>query len=144
MSDADDNDGFERRLAGQRTDPGVNTMELLASTDNPEHTDSSMIFGEMSIAVEREVPVVIRGADSGELLVGWLSEILYLFEVHGLAPADFMIDEITGDTLRGKIQGESFDPSRHPVEREVKAITYHQLNVAKDATGWRARLYVDL
>ncbi|OHB28640.1 MAG: hypothetical protein A2X84_06205 [Desulfuromonadaceae bacterium GWC2_58_13] len=104
----------------------------------------SIIFGETPIAATREVPVEVRGADSGELLVGWLSEILYLFEVHGLAPADFVVDEITGGTLRGKVKGESFDPSRHPVEREVKAITYHQLNVAKDAAGWWARLYVDL
>jgi protein archease len=104
----------------------------------------SMIFGETSIAAAREVPVEVHGADSGELLVGWLSEILYLFEVHGLAPADFMIDEITGSTLRGKVQGESFDSNRHPVEREVKAITYHQLKVDKDAAGWWARLYVDL
>jgi len=104
----------------------------------------SMIFGEAPIVAARKVPVEIHGADSGELLVGWLSEILYLFEVRGLAPADFVIDEISGGVLRAAVLGETFDPARHTVEREVKAITYHQLSVARDVAGWRARLYVDL
>jgi SHS2 domain-containing protein len=46
--------------------------------------------------------------------------------------------------LRAQVRGESFDPARHPVEREVKAITYHQLSVARDTAGWWTRLYVDL
>ena len=104
----------------------------------------SMIFGDSPITAAQEVPVEIHGADNGELMVGLLSEILYLFEVRGLAPADFVIVEIAGGILKAQVRGETFDPARHPVEREVKAITYHQLSVAKDAAGWWARLYVDL
>jgi SHS2 domain-containing protein len=104
----------------------------------------SMIFGEALIAATRDMPIEVHGADRCELLVGWLSEILYLFEVKGLAPADFVVEEITDGALRGKVQGETFDPSRHPVEREVKAVTYHQVSVEKETSGWRARVYVDL
>ncbi len=104
----------------------------------------SMIFGNIPIKAAQEVPVEVHGSDSEELLVGWLSEILYLFEVHALTPADFVVEHITASTLRAHVQGETFDPIRHLVEREVKAITYHQLSVARDAAGWRARLYVDL
>ncbi len=104
----------------------------------------SMIFADTPIKATREFPIEIHGADNDELLVGWLSEILYLFEVHGLAPADFVVDEISSGTLRARVRGETFDPLRHPVEREVKAITYHQLSVARDAAGWWTRLYVDL
>jgi len=64
--------------------------------------------------------------------------------VRGLVPAEFVISEIGENALRGEVRGEPFDPKRHPIEREVKAITYHQLSVERDGQGWRARVYVDL
>jgi len=103
-----------------------------------------MIFGETAIAATRQISVEVEGADHAELLVAWLGEILYRFEVDRLAPAEFAIDEIDAGRVKGRILGETFDPHRHPVEREVKAITYHQVRVAQVDGGWRARVYVDL
>lgn len=104
----------------------------------------AIIFDDTPIASMREEPVEIVGDDGGELLVGWLNEILYLFEIRGLAPADFVIESLAEGTLRAKVLGETFDPKRHPLEREVKAVTYHQLSVTKEGNLWRVRLYVDL
>ncbi|MEJ2199948.1 MAG: archease [Desulfuromonadaceae bacterium] len=104
----------------------------------------AMMFSRAPIAAVREVPVTVHGTDQAELLVAWLGEILYLFEVQQLAPSDYIIDDIRHDTLNGRVMGEAFDPDRHPIEREVKAITYHQVRVWKEKSGWRARVYVDL
>ena len=103
-----------------------------------------MIFGDAPVTPRQSAPVSLASGDVGELLVAWLGEILYLFEVRGLVPAEFVIHEITENSLRGEVYGEPFDPKRHPVEREVKAITYHQLSVERDGQGWRAKVYVDL
>ena len=103
-----------------------------------------MIFGDAPVTPRQSAPVSLASGDVGELLVAWLGEILYLFEVRGLVPAEFVIYEITENSLRGEVYGEPFDPKRHPVEREVKAITYHQLSVERDGQGWRAKVYVDL
>lgn len=104
----------------------------------------NMIFGDVPVTPRQGAPVSLAGGDAGELLVAWLGEILYLFEVRGLVPAEFVISEIGEGALRGEVRGEPFDPARHPVEREVKAITYHQLFVEQEDQGWRARVYVDL
>ena len=104
----------------------------------------NMIFGDAPVAPRQSTPVSLDGGDTGELLVAWLGEILYLFEVRGLVPAEFVIHEITETSLRSEVRGEPFDPKRHPIEREVKAITYHQLSVERDGQGWHARVYVDL
>lgn len=103
-----------------------------------------MIFGDIPVVSRQSTPVALNGDDAVELLVAWLGEILYLFEVRGLVPGEFVIHEITETSLRGEVRGEPFDPKRHPVEREVKAVTYHQLSVERDNQGWRARVYVDL
>lgn len=103
-----------------------------------------MIFGDTPVMPRQGTPVSLDSGDVGELLVAWLGEILYLFEVRGLVPAEFVISEISEKALCGEVRGEPFDPKRHPVEREVKAITYHQLYVQQEAQGWRAKVYVDL
>ena len=88
-------------------------------------------------------------ADNVELLlVEWLGEALYRFEVEGLvaAGARIEIDERPdgGLTLVGEIVGELHDPDRHPHKVAVKAITYHGLEVEAEAGGWRASVIFDI
>jgi SHS2 domain-containing protein len=89
-------------------------------------------------------------ADNVELLlVEWLGEALYHFEVEGLvaAGARLEIAERSGGglTLSGEIVGEPHDPGRHLHKVAVKAITYHGLEVATDpAGGWRASVIFDI
>jgi SHS2 domain-containing protein len=90
------------------------------------------------------VTVELAGADPEELLVNWLSELLYLFEIRHLLPVSLRIEQIAPTRLRARVEAETIDPEHYPVEREVKAITYHQIRVEQTQGGWRARLYVDL
>lgn len=102
-----------------------------------------MISGAEAASREEKV-VEVKGGDAAELMVRWLNEILFLFETQGFFPADFEIDEVGEEKLRGRILGEPFDHDRHPIEREVKSVTYHQLEVAKSDGVWKARIFVDL
>jgi len=103
-----------------------------------------MIFAEAPGAVREERLVELDGGDYGELLVNWLNEILYYVEIKGFFPVDFELEEVRSDRLKARISGEPFDPGRHPVQREVKAVTYHQLAVERLDGRWQARVYVDL
>jgi SHS2 domain-containing protein len=40
--------------------------------------------------------------------------------------------------------GEQFDPRRHVMLTELKAVTYHQLNVEGAEGGWKARIVFDV
>ncbi len=103
-----------------------------------------IIAGTPQVVAREERRVTVTAGDTGELLVHWLNEILYLFESQGFLPLDFEIEEIRMNRLRARVRGETFDPQRHPLEREVKAVTYHQLRVEKTDGLWWARVYVDL
>jgi SHS2 domain-containing protein len=105
-------------------------LEIIAGTPEPRSRE--------------EKSVTVEGGDTEELLVNWLNEILYLLEIQGFFPSDFEVEEVCGNRLRARVRGEPFDPQRHPVEREVKAVTYHQLRVEKSDGLWQARVYVDL
>lgn len=102
------------------------------------------ILSATTVTGGAERTIEIEGGDVPELLVKWLNEILFLLETERFFPIDFVIEEVTDDHLRGRIRGEPFDPERHSIEREIKAVTYHQLRVEKQDGLWQARIFVDL
>lgn len=94
---------------------------------------------------ERTFEVDATGLDL--LLVAWLEELLFRFETTGvLYPHGEASVEGKGDSwsLRARMRGERFDSARHPLKVQVKAITYHGLEVARDEQGWRARVIFDI
>jgi protein archease len=77
------------------------------------------------------------------LLVCWLQEILYLMDTEGLVFSVFEV-RIEGATLQATLRGEPFNPGVHPRKSDVKAVTYHHLEVATHGDGWEARVIVDI
>ncbi|HET6883368.1 MAG TPA: archease [Pirellulales bacterium] len=105
---------------------------------------TSMIAANLeAIRPVREVAVSLAGTRRDDLLFDWLSEILYLFESERLLLADFTV-RLDGDGLKATARGEPLDESRHQLEHEVKAITYHGLKVEQTSDGWLAEVIVDI
>lgn len=107
--------------------------------------------GMMAIVVKRESvgtaserTVELEGRDQENLLVRWLSEILYLFDGEQFVVAEPGIRELTTNRLSAVLRGEQFDPLKHEVLLDVKAVTYHQLAVASTASGCRVRVFFDI
>ena len=96
------------------------------------------------IQSRQEIRVEVRAHDREELLVNWLTELLYLLETRQLLPAEFAIETISACRLQARVGGEVLDAERHVLEREVKAVTYHQIRVEQVAGGWRAQVFVDI
>lgn len=88
--------------------------------------------------------VEVGGRDNEELLVNWLNTILFRLEVDSLFPEQFRIEAISPTHLSARIGGVRLDGSVPPPDREVKAATWHRLEVVREAKRWRARLYLDL
>jgi SHS2 domain-containing protein len=97
-----------------------------------------------AISLREEVTLQVQGTDPESLLVNWLSELLYLHDAEGWLFGDFKILNLQDDSLSALARGEKFRRGRHQAKLLVKAITYHQLVLAKTVEGWRARVYVDI
>jgi SHS2 domain-containing protein len=105
---------------------------------------TSMIAPNLdSIRPVRRIPLRVTGSRRDDLLFDWLSEILYLFESEHLLLSQFDV-EIDAEGARGTARGEPADESRHELEHEVKAITYHGLKVDETPDGWLAEVIVDI
>ncbi len=93
---------------------------------------------------EESLPVKVEAGDRETLLVAWLNELLYLHEVEGFVAADYAIRHLSDTMLEAEVWGERVDRARHALVGHVKAATYHLLQVLPTASGWEARVVVDV
>lgn len=104
---------------------------------------SVVVANPQTIRPSRQVEVAIAGTQPEELLVDWLSEVLWRFSAEHMVFSRFEIAQYD-DRIEGRLWGESVDPSRHQLDVEVKAITYHRLKVTQQPGQWTAEVIVDL
>lgn len=85
-------------------------------------TDKSTIerIGEYNIHLE--------APDLEQLLVDWLSQLLFLNGAYSLVFGKFEVT-LTGTRLSARVFGETYDTKKHRMGVEVKAVTYHMLQV---------------
>jgi SHS2 domain-containing protein len=89
----------------------------------------------------------LQASQADLLLVDWLTELLYAYEMEGLLfhGADVRVrGEAGAFELVADARGEVQDEERHPTKVLIKAVTYHALEVAETADGWRARVIFDI
>ncbi len=75
-----------------------------------------------------EVEVLVSGEEMEELLYDMLSELLYIHDVDGVVLSDFEV-EFTKEGLRCRARGEKLNLERHGPKTEVKAVTFHMMEV---------------
>jgi SHS2 domain-containing protein len=88
--------------------------------------------------------IAVEGSDREDLLVNYLREVLYLFNGEKILLKSFSIDEIDDRHLTGKAEGEVFNPAKHRIKREIKAVTYHRTEVKEKPGGWYGRVIFDV
>ena len=78
------------------------------------------------------------------LLFDWLNELLYLSDFEQMILCQFDV-RINHTLLEATVFGEPRDETRHQLDHEVKAITYHQLKLVQDPDGsWLAEVILDI
>ncbi len=76
--------------------------------------------------------IQLNADDSEQLLVDWLSELLYLSSAKNLLFGFFKVTlSDYNKRLSATVFGEKFDFSKHKSGSEIKAVTYHMLEVRK-------------
>ncbi|EKF85427.1 archease [Methanobacterium formicicum] len=104
-------------------------------------TDTSQI----KPAVKREI--LIEAEDEKALLYDWLSELLFLHDYEGLVFSRFAVTTKQKDpetfSLHGEIWGEEFNRASHEVRDEVKAVTFHLMEINKEEDKCTLQVILD-
>jgi len=95
--------------------------------------------------VPRErVEIAASGETYEELLVHWLEEILYLVETKGMVFREFGVNEIRDNGVLGWAKGEAIEPDKHELYSEIKAVTFHNLNIEASNAGYTVEIVLDV
>jgi len=90
----------------------------------------------------------VTARDHEALLVRWLSALNYRHTVENWIFSDVAVAAITEQdgewALSATVRGEALDPARHTVHTEIKAITFHGLDVRETSDGWVVQVIFDL
>ena len=101
-------------------------------------TDVGILEGKV------ENHIRVSGADWPDLMVNWLRELLCLWTVEDRLVKDVDITSLSEYSLEATTTGEPYEENRHAIKEEIKAVTYHQIDVHKGVSEWEARIIFDV
>jgi SHS2 domain-containing protein len=111
---------------------------------NAAHAMTAMMLERPPINADRRDVINLEGMDRPALLVEFLNELLYRFQVKGLAVTDVEIKRLTDTKIKADVGLALFDTGRQGLKTEIKAATYHQLEIIPREKGFRARVIFDV
>jgi SHS2 domain-containing protein len=110
----------------------VDTMYDLTSNRSISHTTPS------PPATNKEIQIEAKGFDLQSLLYNWLEKVMLVVLVDHILLSDFKV-KITKETLgeynyllNGIAKGEDLNSEKHHYKVEVKAITYHEMEIKEE------------
>lgn len=91
-----------------------------------------------------EYKVHITGDDWPDTMVNWLRELLYLWTCKEMLVKATAIFYLTEHEVTARVNFDLFDPDLHKIKNEIKAVTYHQLQVESTPLGWESKIIFDV
>lgn len=129
--------------------PHTADLELHVSGTSLEELFRNALAGMLSI-FEAEIdptqpattyPVTLTATSLEQLLVKFLSEALFLNTVHHVTFPKITVSSITPTSLDATLEGQKIT-RRKPLE--IKAVTYHNLEITQRNGLWHATIVFDI
>lgn len=133
---------FLDHTADLRIEVTAETLEGLFVEAAAALFDITVGIGSIDVLEFRQVRA--SGDDTRELFVDWLRELLYGFAGERMLFSRFEITGISETEITARCGGEPFDAGRHEVTCEIKAVTYHGLEIVRSGGRFRASVVFDI
>ena len=133
-------------LLNHTADMGIKIrgIDLIDLFENAGNALIHVMLGDKPLGKTHSMKISVSGDDLADLMVRWLGEIHYLFEGEDLVVTSVNIDSLTPSQLEATLETVPFDPEIHEILNEIKAVTYHQIEVTNKGDIWEARVIFDL
>ncbi len=107
---------------------------------------SSVMVKLDTIVPDTKKEIEVNAKDAETLLVNFLNEIIFIKDAELLLFSKYHV-EIKKDgryKLKADMMGEKIDMGKHTLGVDVKAVTYHLLEVKEEKGDWKARVILDI
>jgi SHS2 domain-containing protein len=96
-----------------------------------------------TVKPNKEIKIAAKGHDLQSLLFDWLDKVMLLLVADGIVMSEFSV-KINGYSLEGTAKGEKLDLDRHSYKVEIKAVTYHEMQIRPEKGQATVRFLLDL
>jgi SHS2 domain-containing protein len=103
-----------------------------------------LIADTARVEADAVIEFTVGGSDSADLLVNYLREMLFLWTGEEQLVKTIEILHITNTAVSARATVGRYQPDRHQIVHEIKAVTYHQVDVSRTEQGWQARVIFDI
>jgi SHS2 domain-containing protein len=90
------------------------------------------------------IEVSVIGDDAADLMVNYLRELLYLWTGEEKLVDRIEIVHLSDNAVSARVSADCYQPERHEIRHEIKAVTYHQIEVSRTGDGWQAMVVFDV
>ncbi|MBW1695202.1 MAG: archease [Deltaproteobacteria bacterium] len=134
------------KLIDHTADFGIHVFgsDIKALFENAAHAMFELMIdtGELKSLTKRQI--VVQGDDWPDLMVNWLRELLAIWNIDQLVVKDTEILSTADFKIDAIVKADPFDPTKHEIKMEIKAVTYHQIDVHRGSTGWESKIIFDV
>jgi SHS2 domain-containing protein len=128
---------------------------ILAYGDNLEEAFENAALAMFDVMTDIETidpkeadSIEIKAEDETHLLYTWLEHLLLKFDIDGKLYSKFQINKIKRIDnvffLTATIWGEIYNQNKHPSRTDVKAITYHRMEIVKEKRKTSIKFILDI
>jgi protein archease len=96
-----------------------------------------------TVRPDREIKISASGHDLYSMLFDWLDKVMLLLVADGIVTSEFSV-KINDYSLEGIAKGEPLNLDRHKYKVEIKAVTYHEMQVSEEKGHATVRFLLDL
>ncbi len=134
------------RLIDHTADFGLHVFgaDIKALFETAAHAMFDIIVDTRTVRGSKDRRISLKGEDWPDLMVNWLRELLYLWTGKALLVEKADIVSISEYRLAAIARVDPFDSSRHDIQEEIKAVTYHQIDVYEGSTEWESKIIFDV
>ncbi|MEE8419714.1 MAG: archease [Dehalococcoidales bacterium] len=118
-------------------------LDMAEAFSNAARGMFSLITELNSIGETERRDTQLTAPDPESLLVAWLNELIYLFDVENIIFKRFDITLFGGTELKATSYGDKVDPARHQLKIGIKAATYHMLKIEENS-GFKVQVLFDI
>ena len=92
----------------------------------------------------QERTITIDGMDETDLLINTLRELLYMFNGEELLAVALEVELSNGSVAKERISYEKYDPRKHKLHMDIKAVTYAGGDIRKIPGGFEITVIFDI
>ena len=125
----------------------VTSNNIEKAFENSALATLNLITDIEKIKPEITKKITLTSEDEYGLLYDWITDLLILLDSENFMASQYNIKITEKENeylLTGKIMGDTYDTTIYNYKTEVKAITYHEMNIEKKEDQIKIKFIVDL